>query len=163
LADPHSSDPIARESTRLTCAAVLGAQTSLDPIQVREWIPNANYGGHAFGFKREGRTRPQEFALLIENRDKLLPEIREYSPIELVSPGDPPIFLEYPNQNTPPMLGHNERDPTHSALYGIKLAERLRENSIEAVVNYPGHESPVYKSLVQFLIEKLTRPGSSRN
>ena len=31
LADPNSSDPIARESTRLTCAAVLQAQTTLDP------------------------------------------------------------------------------------------------------------------------------------
>src|SRR6185295_17550271 len=36
LADPKSADPIARESTRLWCAAVLGAQTSLDPRQLKE-------------------------------------------------------------------------------------------------------------------------------
>jgi len=35
LADPKSSDPIARESTRLWCAAVTGAQTSLDPQQMK--------------------------------------------------------------------------------------------------------------------------------
>ena len=31
LADPDSEDPVSRESTRLWCAAVTGAQTSLDP------------------------------------------------------------------------------------------------------------------------------------
>src|SRR5262245_56703268 len=51
LADPSSSDPMARESTRLTAAAVNGAQTSLDPKQLKEWIPNAEYAGHAFGFR----------------------------------------------------------------------------------------------------------------
>src|SRR5581483_8975043 len=37
MADPKSSDPIAQESTRLTCAAVVGAQTTLDPQQMKEW------------------------------------------------------------------------------------------------------------------------------
>jgi acetyl esterase/lipase len=36
LADPKSPDPVARESTRLSCAAVNGAQTSLDPKELRE-------------------------------------------------------------------------------------------------------------------------------
>jgi acetyl esterase/lipase len=50
MADPLSSDPVARESTRLRCAAVVRAQTTLDPQQMREWTPNSDYGGHAFGF-----------------------------------------------------------------------------------------------------------------
>src|SRR5262245_45151216 len=73
LADPKSDDPIARQSSRLTCAAVVGAQTSLDPKELREWMPNAIYGGHAFGFTAAGRSRAQEFDLLIENREKVLP------------------------------------------------------------------------------------------
>ena len=28
----------------------MSPQTSLDPKETREWIPNATYGGHAFGF-----------------------------------------------------------------------------------------------------------------
>src|SRR2546430_12731420 len=55
LADPKSSDPVARESTRLTCAAVNGAQTSLDPKELREWISKFIFGGHAFGLAAEGR------------------------------------------------------------------------------------------------------------
>src|SRR3954465_4135862 len=97
LAKPDSSDPIERESTRLTCAAVIRAQTSLDPKEVREWIPNAVYGGHAFGFAGEGRKRGDEFKLMMENREKVRSLFKEYSPIELVSKDDPPIYLDYPN------------------------------------------------------------------
>jgi acetyl esterase/lipase len=155
LADSKSDEPIARESSRLTCAAVVGAQTSLDPKELREWMPNAIYGGHAFGFAAKGRTRPEEFELLIANREKVLPWIKEYSPIELVTKDDPPIFLDYPNQKTPPVFGEERPDPTHSALYGIKLEEKLKAAGVEVVLSYPGHQDEKYKSVAGFLIAKL--------
>lgn len=155
LADPKSEDPISRQSSRLTCAAVSGAQTSLDPKELREWIPNAIYGGHAFGFRAQGRSRAEEFDLLIANRDKVLPWIKEYSPIELVTPDDPPIYLDYPRQASPPMVGQKETDPTHSAMYGVKLTEKLQAAKIEAVVSYPGHVDEKYGSIEKFLIAKL--------
>jgi acetyl esterase/lipase len=159
LADPGSDDPVARESTRLSCAAVSGAQTSLDPKELREWIPNAIYGGHAFGFAAKGRTRPQEFDLLIEHREKVLPWIREYSPLELLSKDDPPLYLDYPNQKTPPVLGQKEPDPTHSALYGIKFAEKARALGLECVVAYPaGAPDATYGSVAKFLVAKLKAP-----
>jgi len=155
IADPKSSDPVLRESSRLTCAAVNGAQTSLDPKELREWIPNSIYGGHAFGFAQKGRTRAEEFDLLIANRDKVMPWIKEYSPIELVSSDDPPIYLDYPNQKTTPAVGQKEADPTHSAMYGVQLAEKLKSAGVEVVVAYPGHEDPEYGSITKFLIAKL--------
>ena len=155
LADPKSSDPVARQSSRLTCAAVNGAQTSLDPKQLREWIPNAIYGGHAFGFAEKGRARPAEFELLMANREKVMPWIKEYSPIELVTSDDPPIYLDYPNQKTPPAVGQVETDPTHSAMYGVQLAEKLQSAGVEAVVSYPSHEDQKYGSIAKFLITKL--------
>jgi acetyl esterase/lipase len=158
LADPKSDDPIARESSRLTCAAVSGAQTSLDPKELREWMPNAIYGGHAFGFAAKGRSRPEEFELLIANREKVLPWIKEYSPIELVSKDDPPIYLDYPSQKVPPVIGEKQADPTHSALYGIKLAEKLKAAGVEVVVSYPGHQDEKYKSIAGFFIAKLKQP-----
>lgn len=155
LADPKSNDPVARESSRLTCAAVSGAQTSLDPRELRVWISNSIYGGHAFGFAAQGRTRPEEFELLISNREEVLPWIKEYSPIELVTQDDPPIYLDYPNQKTPPVLGQAEKDPTHSAVYGVQLVEKLKAAGIEGVLAYPGHEDPTYGSISKFLIVKL--------
>jgi acetyl esterase/lipase len=156
LADPKSSDPIARESTRLTCAGGNGAQTSLDPKEVREWMPNSIYGGHAFGFAAPGRSRAEEFELLIPNREKLLPWIKEYSPITHVTSDDPPLYFDYPNQKAPPVMGQNEPDPTHSAMHGIKLAEKYQALGLEAVVSYPGQLDQKYGTLTKFMIVKLT-------
>ncbi|MEM6885508.1 MAG: alpha/beta hydrolase [Verrucomicrobiota bacterium] len=51
LADPLNDNPVKHESTRLFCVAAKGAQTTLDPVQAREWIPNNKYGSIAFGAK----------------------------------------------------------------------------------------------------------------
>ncbi len=155
LADPSSSDPVARQSSRLQCAAVTGAQTSLDPVQLKEWISNSVYGGHAFGFAAKGRSRAEEFELLTENREKVLPWINEYSPIELLSKDDPALFLEYPNQKTEPVFGGKEPDPTHSAMYGIEFAKRCKEVGVDCTLSYPKHEHPDFSTSVEFLIKKL--------
>jgi acetyl esterase/lipase len=161
LADPKSNDPIARESTRLLCAAVNGAQTSLDPKELREWMPNANYAGHAFGFAAEGRSRPEEFELLIANREKVLPWINEYSPIRHVSKDDPAIFLDYPNQKERAEFGKDEKDPTHSVLYGFALAEKMTEVGVECFVNYPLKPDDRYGSIPVFLKARLRSPLDS--
>ncbi len=135
---------------------MLGAQTSLDPQQLRDWIPNAVYGGHAFGFAAPGRSRAQEFDLLLANREQVLPWIKEYSPIELVTADDPAIYLAYPRQKVSPKIGQVEADPTHSAMYGVQLAEVLKAAGVEVVVAYPGHDDMQYGSVEKFLIKKLT-------
>ena len=105
--------------------------------------------------RRFADMRLQEFELLMENREKVLPWIKEYSPIELITKDDPPIYLDYPNQKTPPAVGQKEADPTHSAMYGVKLAEKLQSAGVEVVVSYPGHEDQKYGSIAKFLIAKL--------
>ncbi len=157
LADPKSEDPIARESTRLTCAAVNGAQTSLDPKQLREWMPNAIYCGHAFGYKANGRGRPEEFELALKDREKILPWIKEYSPIELVTPDDAPVFMSYGAQDKPVEVGQSPKDPTHAAIYGVMLAEVMKKHGIEAIVSWPQKQSEMYKNTTEFLIKKLTK------
>ncbi len=104
---------------------------------------------------RPRAQRAEEFELLVAHRDKVMPWIKEYSPIELVSRGDPPIFLDYPNQKTPPKEGQSEADPTHSAMYGVKLAERMSEIGLDCTLSYPGHEDEKFGSIEKFLIAKL--------
>lgn len=156
LADPTSDDPIARESTRLLTVAVTGAQTSLDPIQLREWISNAEYGGHAFGFAAKGRKRPDEFALLLENRESLLPWIKEYSPMELVTKDDPAIFLEYPKQEEMPVLGGIEKDPTHSAMYGIQFQKHCEAQGVPCHLVFPANKEAEFKNAREYLIQALS-------
>jgi acetyl esterase/lipase len=149
LAKPQSDDPVARESTRLYCAAVNGAQTSLDPKELREWMPNYGYGGHAFGFAK--------FQDFYDGRDKVLTWLKEYSPIMHVSKDDPPIFMEYPSQNVPPVVGEKQKDPTHSAILGIKLADKLKAAGVEVILVYPGHPHPKYTKSADFLIDRLKK------
>ncbi|MEY5026814.1 MAG: hypothetical protein RLZZ244_2342 [Verrucomicrobiota bacterium] len=147
MADPENADPVARESTRLLCAAVVGAQTSLDPVQMREWTPNIGYGGHAFGFK--------SFASFLENRAKIQPWIAEYSPYALADSTAPPIYLRYASA---PDIGKEFKDPTHSANFGVKMHERLRELGVESELDFPGATEPRHRSGFEFLIDKLNAP-----
>jgi acetyl esterase/lipase len=148
MADPKSEDLVARESTRLQCAAVTGPQTSLDPKQMREWTPNSRYGGHAFGVTTAPGSKQPSFDLFYESRDKLLPWIKEYSPYEQVSAGDPPVGLYF---NNAPALGAPAEDPTHSANFGVKLKERCDEMKVSCELVYPGSTGVQHQTPMDFL------------
>ncbi len=156
MADPTSGDLVAHESTRLWCAAVSGAQTSLDPLQLKEWTPNSRYGGHAFGFMDPAtiKTRDTRFAEFLEHRADVLPWIREYSPIEHVSADDPPVYLSY---GEAPALGVEQKDPTHTSNYGVKLQEKCQSLGVKCELVYPGAASVVHPGVTDFLIDVLKR------
>ncbi len=147
MADAKSADPIAHESTRLTCVMAFVPQTSLDPKQVQAWIPNNEYGPHAFGL---GSVK--EF---VEQREKLLPWIEQFSPYALASSDDPPVLLFYDN---PANLGQPYKDPPHSGNYGAGIAEKLKAVGIEHEINYNNDYSKMkYPDLFAFIREKLTK------
>ncbi len=155
LADPKSSDPVARESTRIYCAAVIGAQTSLDPKQLKEWTPNSRYGGHAFGFfpnPDDNKTRDTDFANFLAHREDVLPWIKEYSPIELVNAGDSAVYLTYTDT---PELGKEKKDPTHTSNYGVHLQEKCKASGVDCEFYYPNAPDEPHKSAHEYLIDKL--------
>lgn len=157
LADPKSDDPIARESTRLWCAAVVRAQTSLDPQQMVEWIPNSNYGAHAFGFKGDKTLTP--FAEFAAKRETILPWIAEYSPYALLTPDDPPIYLAY---DLLPAVGQKQENPTHSANFGVKLQEKCRATGIDCELVYPGASGVKHLRPLNYLLERLKAAPAAR-
>jgi acetyl esterase/lipase len=156
MADPKSSDLIARESTRLWCAAVAGAQTSLDPKQLIEWTPNSRYGGHAFGFMdpNDKKTRDTRFAEFLEKRESVLKWIKMYSPYELVSKDDPPVYLFY---SAVPAIGQPQKDPTHTSNYGVKLQEHCKAIGTECELVYPNAPNVKHLTIAEFLIETLKK------
>ncbi len=159
FADPQSSDPVARQSTRVWCAAVNIAQTSLDPQQMAEWTPNSRYGGHAFGFMldtKDLKTRDTQFAAFLAAREQILPWIKEYSPYEHVTRDDPPIYLFYP---APPALGQPAKDPTHTANFGVKLQEKTRAEGVECELVYPGAPDVKHAMIADYLIDRLKAPA----
>jgi acetyl esterase/lipase len=148
MADPKSSDPVARESTRLYCAAVVGAQTTLDPYPLREWMPNYKYGAHAFGLK--------SFPELHEKRADVEKWIKKYSALENVSKDDPPVALFYGGP-ADIKKGDSPGDPTHSALLGMILMQKLKETGVEGILIYPGHTDPRYKNVEEYFIDRLKK------
>lgn len=157
LADPKSDDPVAQESTRLAFAAVNGPQTTLDPAQMKEWTPNSRYGGHAFGFTGDPQKKLSQFDEFLAKRDTILPWIAEYSPYALVTKDDPPVYLSF---SVPPGLGQEQKDPTHTSNFGVKLQEHCREVGVGSELVYPGAPEVTHATLLDYLLDKL-KPGGN--
>jgi len=162
MADPKSADPVARESTRLWCAAVWEAQTSLDPQQMKEWTPNSYYGSHAFGFRNDTKEQDMKerraaFQQFLDSREKILPWIEEYSPYALVTADDPPVYLLY---SSLPAIGQDQKDPTHTANFGVKLQEHCKDIGVECELVYPGAPGVRHATVNDYLIERLKAPAA---
>lgn len=110
-------------------------------------MPNYGYGAHAFGLPN--------FQSLIDNREKVLPLIHEYSPIEHVSKDDPPIAMFYGGEE--PVVGASPKDPTHSGIMGVKLEERLKAAGVDVVLVHPGRTNPKYRNSTDYLIDRLLK------
>jgi acetyl esterase/lipase len=132
LADPENEDPVARMSTRVTCSTPHQAQTSLDPQQMKEWIPSITYGAHAFfASDRLPEKGPARFQFFLDHREEILPYIKDFSGYEHASADDPPMLLVYGGQpNVLPAT--NGGNATHHPQFGAKLHERLQRLGVES-------------------------------
>lgn len=131
LADPDSRDPVARESTRLTCVAVDAAQCSYDPRFVEAFgIPRPNLELHGFFLPFYGITRDE---IDSENAYRLYTEM---AAITHLTKDDPPALLSYglPDRDADPKTELNL--VVHHPRFGIKLKERMDPLGIECVVIY---------------------------
>lgn len=129
---------------------------------MKEWTPNSRYGGHAFGFMPDPadlKTRDTQFAPFLAARAQVLPWIKEYSPFEHVTADDPPVYLIYA---APPALGEDQKDPTHTANFGVKLQEKLRSAGVECELVYPGAPNVVHREVDDYLIDKLKAPVAKK-
>ena len=117
-----------------------------------EWMPNATYGGHAFGLNGDQEKKLGSFEQFYQEREKILPWIKEYSPYELVTTDDPPVALYYAD---PPAMGQATRDPTHSANYGVPLQEKCKSLGVECDLIYKDAPNVKHLTAQAYLIEKL--------
>lgn len=155
LALPADPDPVARESTRLLFTATKAPQPSLDPAQLVEWIPNSEYGGHAFGHPE--KTRPASFAPFLQHRARHLEDLSRWSPMAHASSDDPPAFLVFTRADKPPVKGEPQTDPTHSPVLGLMLQDRLAPLGVTCEIHHPldGGEPT---SLQELLLRHLRSP-----
>jgi hypothetical protein len=63
--------------------------------------------------------------------------------------------MEFPNQKKPPVKGESQDDPTHSALLGMILMEKLNELKLDGTITYPDKPHEKYKNSADYLIDRL--------
>ena len=152
LADPVSDDPVARQSTRLSCMLVRNGQTSYDTRFIRRHIAGAAYRNQAliqlFQLEEgESEHPPPEKARVME----------ETAPINFVSAGDPPAYLTYSQQNLPTTPETNEGTGIHHPTFGYLLKEKMDELGIECVVRC-GVTPPGEPAEIDWLLKHLRQP-----
>ena len=118
LADRQSRDLVARESTRICAGVSIQGQTTINPEVIVPWV-GEQIMNHPMIPSSVGATNAAEVRLrYAEYRDLY----HEFSPINHVSRGDPPILLFY---LTPASLPAGTPGiAIHHAILGEKLKER---------------------------------------
>ncbi len=150
LADPDSEDPIARQSTRLTCIAPNAGPTTLEADVAEQWL-GASITRHPALMPMFGVEDPAQF-------DD--PEVRalmaQASPVNHLTADDPPVRAQY----SPPADRLDDSatpgQVAHHPLYGVHLKERMDALGIECVLIYPEHTEDPYGGPVGFLAAKLS-------
>jgi acetyl esterase/lipase len=153
MADPKSDDPVSRQSTRISCASVGGAQVSYDPRFWRE-IGLAKGLQHSSFSLMYGVPSDDPF-----EDPKKIAIAEACAPIEHITKDDPPVYFQYgvPDElSEKTSLGAVVHHPRHGQLFK-KTMDKL---GIECHVIYPG--APKAKlSSAEFLIEHLSQATDS--
>ena len=130
LADPKSSDPVARQSTRLVCMAVNGAQASYDPRYIKKLI-----GGRA----HEHPALPPFFGIAKEKDAEdpaVIKRFEDSAPINHISKGDPPVFLLYAEPRRPVAPDARVGEGIHHPKFGDALRAKLEPLGIECYIRH---------------------------
>jgi acetyl esterase/lipase len=155
LADPKSDDPVARQSTRLTCMAVQGAQSSYDPRFIKKLIGGRAHEHPAllpfYGLKADEVDSPRAHKLY-----------EEASPITYVSRDDPPVFLFYNEPKGPLPADARPGQGIHHPRFGEALKEKLDPLKIDCVLRHQddykgsGREA-LHRDMVEFFLRHFKR------
>lgn len=150
MADPNAKDPVLRESTRVTAAAVSGGQTSIDPKIIEPWL-GPNVLKHAMIYKSVGGKSMQD---VMDNYQQHEALYKEFSPYNHLTADDPPLLMTYGNNMKLP--SENAGHGIHHPVYGVKMKEKADKVGTECHLLIKGvSKSDKYSNANEFLMDKL--------
>lgn len=150
LADPNAKDPVLRESTRVTAAAVRSGQTSIDPKVIEPWL-GPNVLKHRMINMAVGEATIEG---ALKNYEKHRDLYVEFSPYNHLSADDPPLLMTYGNDMTLP--SKNAGHGIHHPVYGVKMKEKADKLGHECHLLIRGvSKSKQYTDADEFLMDKL--------
>ena len=150
LADPKSGDPVLRESSRLSCAAVFNGQTSYDPRVIRDLFPGTNTYQHP--------ALSQLYDVDLTKLDDLPKEkyqlFEQVSAINHLSKDDVPVLLAYATNPETPIT--SQGIGIHHPKFGTLLKEKMAPLGIECQVHTGvGRGEPLAKLTFEFVKQHL--------
>jgi acetyl esterase/lipase len=145
MALPESDDPVARQSTRLTCVLPINMQSTYDPREIKKLVPGDAYKHPAL---LPLFARPEGWDWDTDRVDASLDKmLNDASPITHLTKDDPPVYLiHYERCNKPGNIHHPN--------FGKHLKEAMDKLEIECVRRMDtDYESmtAAYADMVEFL------------
>ena len=154
LVDPSSTDPIARQSTRLSCAVVKGGQTSYDPRVIMKLFNTDKIHPALITFF--GMNDAEDLSDPVK-----IKRFEDSSAINHLTRDDPPVLLYYSQANKPLPPNSTGRQHIHHPTFGTYLKKKADPLGVEVVIkhreDYEGGNSSTNSTTDQtnFFIEKL--------
>jgi acetyl esterase/lipase len=148
MADPKSEDPVLRESTRLTCMAVFGAQSTYDPFTITEWVGEAAARHPAlegfYGLKWEEYSSPAAREMF-----------RKAAAITYLTTDDPPVYAFYSEPRGPLPANARPGQGIHHIHFGLKLKEQMDRLGIECTIRHADEKTNSAQETNEFFIQHL--------
>lgn len=152
LAEPKSADPVARESTRVTCVVAVAAQPTYDPRVIRRLVGESAAQHRVFtgmyGLK------PDE---LETNKAHRL--FAEAAAITYLTADDPPVFAYYAEPRAPLPTGGKPGEGIHHPNLGVFLKEKMDALKIECLLRHKDDGGNVTANEVAFLARHFGLAG----
>ncbi len=155
LADLQSDDPIARQSTRLSCVVVNGGQTSYDPRFIHKLFDTDKV--HPALITLFGMKGPDDLG-----DPQLIKKFEDSSVINHLTKDDPPVLLYYSQANRPLPKNSNGGQHIHHPKFGFVFKKKADALGVTCVVKLredyqdPGQSSAaVVRDQVQFFLKHL--------
>lgn len=146
MADPKNEDPVLRQSTRLTCMAVSGAQSTYSPPAIRKIV-----GGRAdehpalkgfYGLKAEEFETPEALKLF-----------EQAAPITWLTSDDPPVYAYYYEPKGPLPPDAKPGQGIHHPNFGKHLKEAMDKLNIRCVVSHKDDGADGDREMAEFFRE----------
>jgi len=152
MADRKNPAPVLRQSTRLRCMAVLGAQSTYDLRLIKEWVGEAAARHPAFegfyGITTDEWDTPKAHNLY-----------EEASAINYLTADDPPVFLYYSEPYGPLPANAKPGAGIHHPNFGTKLREKMDALRIECIMkhkdDYDRDGGNMNEDMVKFFVKYL--------
>lgn len=153
MAAPDDVDPMLRQSTRLSCMAVQGAQSTYDPRVIREWVGESAAKHPAlegfYGLKPDERDTSKAHKLY-----------ETASAINYLTKDDPPVYALYSEGRVRPPDAKPGQG-IHHINFGLRLKEQMDKLGIECTVRHRDERTNAETEMIEFFAKHLRANAAS--